>query len=688
MHARDYGFIAANPFGRKAFRKGELSKVVVKPGESLRLRYGILLHAGEDDSGPDLKAAYADYVQLAGLRAGGLQAADDVPYLKYADPEIVGVIQRALHSSACMVDFNGDGRQDLIYQGRLHHGFGKGKTRYANRLFLFEKIGSDAAGYPLFREKRNHEVSIGVIHPMPISRDDGLFDLIGFAGVWEKPEIVIARNTGTVREPVFTHLKKLRHSIWRPQCLSYADFNADGIKDVLTANEPGRFFIHVNRGTDLEPQFDNATNIDHLIQPRRRANNYTSMIMLCDWDDDGDNDVLTQYWLDQIYFHENVSQEPGGFPQLAAGRNVVSPEWNDGHLLYSYFMIPMQWCDADGDGKNEILAGSNPGHVTVMKVEDQRITAEHVLEGKGLEIGVDALAVPSLGDLNGDGLLDLVVGDCSGWVKQFLNVGTATAPKFGPMSYVEAAGERILVQAPGGSCQGPVEARWGYVQVKLYDWDGNGLTDLLLSDIHGRNLFYENVGSATKAAFDKPISLLENGKPLVTRWRCKPTALVLDGKRYYLQTDENGRVTFFEQDMKQDAHMVVRKASLKYTDGTLVKLDNETQTPTFSAKGRTKIETCDWDGNGVWDLVYGCNRVNALPEHSIATLYLLRNVGTCEEPVFEKPKAIRYKGEILNMGAHSCAPAIADLDSDGKEEFIVGDEDGMLRIYQREDLGL
>ena len=64
MHARDYGFIAANPFGRKAFRKGELSKVVVKPGESFRLRYGILLHAGEDDSGPDLKAAYADYVRL------------------------------------------------------------------------------------------------------------------------------------------------------------------------------------------------------------------------------------------------------------------------------------------------------------------------------------------------------------------------------------------------------------------------------------------------------------------------------------------------------------------------------------------------------------------------------------------------------------------------------------------------
>lgn len=45
MHARDYGFLAANPFGRNAFGKGELGKVVVQPGESLRLQYSVLLHS-------------------------------------------------------------------------------------------------------------------------------------------------------------------------------------------------------------------------------------------------------------------------------------------------------------------------------------------------------------------------------------------------------------------------------------------------------------------------------------------------------------------------------------------------------------------------------------------------------------------------------------------------------------------
>lgn len=66
FHARDYGFLEANPFGRAAFHKGEPSKVVIKPGEELRLRYGILIHSGPEDSSPDLAAAYKDYLQVTG----------------------------------------------------------------------------------------------------------------------------------------------------------------------------------------------------------------------------------------------------------------------------------------------------------------------------------------------------------------------------------------------------------------------------------------------------------------------------------------------------------------------------------------------------------------------------------------------------------------------------------------------
>ena len=46
FHARDYGLLVANPFAPKALGKGEAGRRVVKPGESLRLRFGVLLHAG------------------------------------------------------------------------------------------------------------------------------------------------------------------------------------------------------------------------------------------------------------------------------------------------------------------------------------------------------------------------------------------------------------------------------------------------------------------------------------------------------------------------------------------------------------------------------------------------------------------------------------------------------------------
>ena len=64
LHARDYGLLVANPFGRKALTGGEPSQVVVRPGETLRLRYGILLHADPVGSSPDLKAAYDDFLTL------------------------------------------------------------------------------------------------------------------------------------------------------------------------------------------------------------------------------------------------------------------------------------------------------------------------------------------------------------------------------------------------------------------------------------------------------------------------------------------------------------------------------------------------------------------------------------------------------------------------------------------------
>ena len=62
FHARDYGFLAANSFGRNAFTGGEKSKVTVRQGQSLRLRYAVLIHSGPID----LQAAYRDALSALG----------------------------------------------------------------------------------------------------------------------------------------------------------------------------------------------------------------------------------------------------------------------------------------------------------------------------------------------------------------------------------------------------------------------------------------------------------------------------------------------------------------------------------------------------------------------------------------------------------------------------------------------
>ncbi|HYH56030.1 MAG TPA: DUF6807 family protein, partial [Anseongella sp.] len=47
-HARDYGMVTANPFGRAAMEQGEKSAVTVKMGEEFNLGFGVLLYCNPD----------------------------------------------------------------------------------------------------------------------------------------------------------------------------------------------------------------------------------------------------------------------------------------------------------------------------------------------------------------------------------------------------------------------------------------------------------------------------------------------------------------------------------------------------------------------------------------------------------------------------------------------------------------
>jgi hypothetical protein len=69
-HLRAFGFMTANPFARKVFdEKAESAAKTMKPGESLHLRYRVIVHSADFD----LEAAFQDFAGAARPQESGTE---------------------------------------------------------------------------------------------------------------------------------------------------------------------------------------------------------------------------------------------------------------------------------------------------------------------------------------------------------------------------------------------------------------------------------------------------------------------------------------------------------------------------------------------------------------------------------------------------------------------------------------
>ena len=313
---------------------------------------------------------------------------------------------------------------------------------------------------------------------------------------------------------------------------------------------------------------------------------------------------------------------------------------------------------------------------------------------EGSPLALANLPVLSPGDLDGDGLVDLIAGNNAGDLLFVKNVGKAGRPEFANPVRVPVGGRPLDIKGGyRGSIQGPGEAMWGYTCPTLCDWDGDGRLDVILNSILADYMFLQGLPSDDGPAFSEPRPMYCDGLQLHLAWRSQPaiTDWGTGGRLCMIALDEQNLLRRF---WRVDSQNVERGELLRLESGAPITANVD---EAAGQTGRAKLVAHDWDADGDIDLLLGTSRGLSLPASPTAYLpshygllraasvLMLRNVGTNAEPVFDYVKQVEFNGERIKLGIHSCSPAPVDLGR-GVVDLLVGEEAGTVRYYPGEAL--
>ncbi|MEZ5354942.1 MAG: VCBS repeat-containing protein [Bryobacteraceae bacterium] len=241
-----------------------------------------------------------------------------------------------------------------------------------------------------------------------------------------------------------------------------ADWNGDGLLDIIAGNSAGFLQYFENTGTRAEPVF---TDRGHLTAggavirkmaggngsvqgPAEEKWGYTNP-SVADWDMDGKLDlVVNDIWGEVLWYRNEGSAKQ---PQLAAA-TPIEVEW----------------------------PGRTPKPDWVW------------WEPKGKELVTQWRTTPKVVDWDGDGLPDLVMLNHQGYLCLFRRARrNGTLVLLAPEKiFVDERGRFLLLSAGRAG-------RSGRRKIDIADWDGDGDLDLIC-DSDGGPVWYENTGSQAK----------------------------------------------------------------------------------------------------------------------------------------------------------------------------------------------
>ncbi len=274
-------------------------------------------------------------------------------------------------------------------------------------------------------------------HSSPCVEDldgDGLAELVlgDFGGKFR-----IYKNVGEKNSPVYKATGNLQangtDAAVRIYCCigsqaRFCDMNNDGIRDFISNSyDPGHcfYFRGLGDGTfaEREELVDKAgIPVRSAPEQKRDVQSFGSFFAPVDWDADGDQDILIGCFNGELKLRINE----GDAAEYAFAKENITINVGDKPLKVSAHCCPII-ADWDGDGLWDVLAGSDDGSVTWFQnigtkaspqlAEGVTLVQKHDGNGYNLVRWNESEITPGIRsqievvDHNGDGKLDLLVGD-------------------------------------------------------------------------------------------------------------------------------------------------------------------------------------------------------------------------------------------------------------------------------------
>jgi hypothetical protein len=323
--------------------------------------------------------------------------------------------------------------------------------------------------------------------------------------------------------------------------------------------------------------------------------------------------------------------------------NANSPTWSLDTSMFSAFSdlanYSVPWlADLDGDGDFDLALGKDDG--SLMEIENigtPNFPQWNLNSTAFAGIDVGNFSAPTLGDLDNDTDLDMVVGEAGGYLYYFNNTGNSTSPNW--------TLEPTEFQAFGslGSSSSPT----------MRDLDGDADLDIAVGLENGTIINLINAGNVSVANWTLPSTLFV-GIDMGGYTSPALADLNSDGDLDLISGENNGSLYYYEN------------------TGSLLSpiWSQDDFTHRLSSSGdRAFPEFADLDSDGDFDLTIGL---------ADGTLRYFENVGLPNVASWLEDTGLFSGIDVGNLSG----PSFGDLDGDGDFDLALGGEDGSLVYYE------